>query len=408
MDLLSTRTRRRLLFGALYLSEGAPIGYLWWALPTQLRDAGVPVAEVTALTALLTVPWTFKFVWAPLVDAFPSRRLGLRPWIVGSQVAMGLTLVPLLWIDLAAERDWLVWILLAHAFCAATQDVSIDALAIRRIPLDERGSATGVMQLGMLLGRSLFGGALLSLESSFGRPPLIAALIVTVLCSSGLACLAHDEVPPARARGGFDRLRRFAATLRDVLSRRTTWIGIAFAALAGSAMEAAAGMAGPMMIDLDIGVEAVGAFFALPVVVAMATGALAGGWLADRYRRERTAGAAVLLLALCVAATSGAVAAGSQTLLVGSLTSAYFSFGVLTAATYAVLMDLTDPRLGATQFSTYMGAINLCYVWSAWAGGAIAGAAGYPTALLVMAACSLLALPLLPALARRAPVPPAG
>lgn len=405
MNLLSTRRRRQWLFGALYLSEGAPIGYLWWALPTQLREGGVPIEEVTALTALLTVPWTFKFAWAPLVDVFPSRRLGLRPWIVGSQIAMGLTLLPLLYLDVVADRDWLLWILLLHAVCAATQDVSIDALAVKSIPLDERGSATGVMQLGMLVGRSVFGGALLSLERTFGRAPLILALIATILASSLLAALARDHAAGAASGGGLTPLRRFAANLRGVLSQRTTWIGVAFAALAGSGMEAAAGMAGPMMIDLGIAKETVGVFFALPVVIAMAGGALAGGWLADRYQRERTAGGALLALALCVVTTAAAVAVGSRPVLVGSLTSAYLFFGVLTAATYALLMDLTDPRLGATQFSTYMGAINLCYVWSAWAGGAIAGSSGYPTALLVMAACSLSALTLLPALRRRAPPP---
>ena len=68
MNFLATPVGRRILFAACYLSEGAPIGFLWLALPTRLRVSGVPIEQITWLTAVLVLPWTFKFVWAPLVD----------------------------------------------------------------------------------------------------------------------------------------------------------------------------------------------------------------------------------------------------------------------------------------------------------------------------------------------------
>jgi hypothetical protein len=79
---------RRLLFFSLYLSEGAPIGYLWLALPTRLRAAGVPVEQITALTSLLVLPWTFKFLVAPLVDGLRSPRWGRRHFVIASQHLM--------------------------------------------------------------------------------------------------------------------------------------------------------------------------------------------------------------------------------------------------------------------------------------------------------------------------------
>jgi hypothetical protein len=153
-----TVARRRLFFLLLYLSEGAPIGYLWWALPTRLRNEGVAIDEVTALTAMLTVPWSIKFLWAPLVDVFSSGRLGPRSWILASQILMGLSLLPLLVLDPATQLSWLTASLLAHSIFASTQDVAIDALAVRSVPAGERGGITGWMQVGMLAGRSLFGG----------------------------------------------------------------------------------------------------------------------------------------------------------------------------------------------------------------------------------------------------------
>jgi predicted MFS family arabinose efflux permease len=77
------------------------------------------------------------------------------------------------------------------------------------------------------------------------------------------------------------------------------------------------------------------------------------------------------------------------------LTLLYFCIGLFTAASYALFMDLTDPRLGGTHFSTFMSATNACESWSAWTGGQIAARVNYGTSFLVMCAASLLSLPLL-------------
>ena len=108
MNLLEQRQGRAVLFTALYLSEGAPLGFIWWVLPAWLRMRGLPLAQITSLPALLVLPWTFNFLWAPLVDA----------------------------------------------------------LAIRTAEAHERGSLNGYMQAGMLLGRSLFGGGALLVAGS--------------------------------------------------------------------------------------------------------------------------------------------------------------------------------------------------------------------------------------------------
>ena len=68
VNLLATPARRRVLFACLYVSEGAPIGFLWEALPTRLAIAGVPDRRIGELASLLVLPWVFKFAWAPLVD----------------------------------------------------------------------------------------------------------------------------------------------------------------------------------------------------------------------------------------------------------------------------------------------------------------------------------------------------
>lgn len=74
MDLTATTRGRRWLFGVLYFSEGAPIGFVWWALPTVLAAGGEAIDAITAFTAMLVWPWALKFLWAPLVDALRGPR----------------------------------------------------------------------------------------------------------------------------------------------------------------------------------------------------------------------------------------------------------------------------------------------------------------------------------------------
>jgi dipeptide/tripeptide permease len=164
-------------------------------------------------------------------------------------------------------------------------------------------------------------------------------------------------------------------------------------------MEATGSVAGPMLIDRGFDKSSVGFFFAFPAVVFMGAGALLGGFISDGPRdRERTLAFAVVGLACAVAllaTTASTSIAPPAWLLISALAFVYALFGIYTASAYALFMEITDPRLGGTQFSAYMGGINLCSVWSGWAVGRLAGQFDYSAALTAMAAFSLLALPLL-------------
>lgn len=396
MSLLATPARRRFLFFALYFSEGAPIGFIWWYLPTRLRLDGVPVDRITGLTAMLVLPWALKFLWAPLVDTLRGPRWSFRGWIASMQILMGLTLLPLGVVDPVARMDLIAVLLFAHALAAATQDVSIDALAISTTTPGERGSINGWMQAGMLLGRSLFGGGALVLAEKLGTQAVRFGLVGSVWVTMLLLAFAR---PPADA-GTPERPRDFLITLRGALSRRETWLGLAFAAVGGAAFEAVGAVAGPYLVDRGFDSAAVGQFLAVPVVVAMLAGSLAGGVLSDRVGRLRAVTGCLLLIAatvLVLAALQDASAAVTLALL-GTL---YLGIGLFTASSYALFMDLTHVRLGATQFSSYMAATNLCESWSGFSVGRLTAAFGYGPAFATMAAASLAGLPLLRLLRRR-------
>ncbi len=395
MDFFATPARRKVLFFALYLSEGAPIGYLWWALPTRLAMAGVPVDRVTSLTAVLTLPWAFKFLWAPMVDILRTRRYGYTAWIVGAQTAMGLFLLPLLALDLEKDFTAVAALLVCHALAAATQDVSVDALSIARVPPVERGALNGWMQAGMLAGRSLFGGLALVLGRRIGQTWVIAALVAVTWCSLALLLSSRSASSDEPTAG---RARRFLSALRAAARGRALWLGLAFAAVGGAAFEAAAGVAGPYLTARNVPPGTIGLLFALPAPACMVAGALAGGFVSDRIGRRRATIIALLLIAGCVGllgAVDAAWAPPAGRALIALFSALYLCIGLFTASSYALLMDLTGPGLGATQFSAYMGATNGCEAWAIFTIGWIASSSGYPAGFAVMAGLSLLALPIL-------------
>jgi MFS family permease len=379
------------LFGMLYASEGAPIGFIWWALPTLLRSEGVPLDRITSLTALLLLPWVLKFLWAPLLDGLRGPRWGYRSWLIAMQIVMAAALLPLIALDPIADFGWWRVLLLLHAVAAATQDVAIDALAIGAVPAEERGRLNGAMQAGMLIGRSVFGGGVLILGVVAGHGAVVAALAAWIVAAL-IAALSLREWEPPRGGAG-----SFGVTLRDALQRWTTWLGLGFAVIAAAAFEATGQLAGPYLVDRAVASRTIGVFFGVFVVIAMLVGGVAGGLLADRRDRVSAvslgmAGFIGTIVTLAVVDLGGGHHAA---LLIGLLTVMYFFVGVFTASSYALFMDLTQPRVGATQFSAFMAATNACESWSAWSGGAIASAEGYPAAFLVMCGASLLGWPLL-------------
>ncbi len=357
----------------------------------------MPVDSVAMLTALLTLPWAFKFLWAPAVDRLRGPRWGYRAWITVAQVAMGLTLLPLAIFPIEDVVTFATWLLVAHAISAATQDVAIDALAIATVPIQDRGRTTSWMQAGMLVGRATFGGLALAAERWIGPQAVVMVLIGCIWITLVVVWLAPRSPADRHARLGTPLL----PTIKAALIRRSTWIGLGIALTAGAGFEAAGGLMGPYLLDRSVTKEAIGWFFAIPVVACMIVGGLIGGWVADALGHRRLVAlsiiAIVLSILLMVFGDTVLIARGWPLMLL--TWPLYLCIGSLTASSYALFMDLSDPAIGGTQFSAYMGASNLCEVWAVALAGTIAAASGYSIAFITTALLSLIAVGFLPALA---------
>ncbi|HZM00357.1 MAG TPA: MFS transporter [Planctomycetota bacterium] len=396
MDLTVSPRRRRLLFAALYLAEGAPIGFVWWALPTLLREAGHELARITTLLALLSLPWTLKLLGGPLVDLARGAGWPLKRLLAGAQLAMTATLLPLTRPGALQDLDLLTVCLLLHAVSAALQDVVVDALCLSVTPEHERGRVNGWMQAGMLVGRGAFGGGALLLAAQWGQTAAPAVLVGLV----GAALLVVlFGVPAAAGAAPVARpLHELARALGAVARRRATWRALAFALVAAGGFEAVGAVAGAYLVDRGLTSAEIALRFELPKVVAMALGALLGGRLCDRWGAAAATARFQVAFSGCILALAALDSAGQGGSWIGlvALGALYFAIGLFTSASYTLLMNLTAPRLAATQFSAFMGATNGCEMWAAFAIGRLQPSLGYAGAFGLMALVSLVAVPLVP------------
>ena len=119
---------------------------------------GVDIATIGFLS-LVGLPYTFKFLWAPLMDRFEPPWLGRRRgWLVVTQLALA---GALLWMAATPPASSLAaFALLAGlvAWLSASQDVVFDAYRVDLLPAAERGFGSSLMVLGYRLAMIVSGG----------------------------------------------------------------------------------------------------------------------------------------------------------------------------------------------------------------------------------------------------------
>jgi PAT family beta-lactamase induction signal transducer AmpG len=385
----ATARSRLILFGGLYFAQGVPFGFVTGAL--ALRLSGLGPATVGWLLTLAQAPFIFKPLAGPAVDRAGRRR----PLLLGFEGAMAVALLVLVDLSPATNRLLFAGAVVALSALAALQDVATDALAIDLLAPGERGRANGVMTAAKYAGSLVGGSGLAWVSSAIGwRPACLAAVALLLAPALMVLVVAEPARPPARPRLAREAVRSFA--------QRTTALAALFALVSGASDQFLYPVVLPML-QQRLGVPA--ARIPLLILLAGATSALgnlAGGTLADRFGRRRIIALGAGLLA---AAHLGFAAAAPLWLhlpvVLTYLVASALAGGALFAATLALYMDLTNPRVAATQFQIYMALINVRLTWAAAAGGRLGEVLAPPSMFALAAALELAPLALLPVLDAR-------
>lgn len=145
----------------LGFASGLPLALTGQAMQAWLSLEGIDVATIGFLS-LVGLPYTFKFLWAPLMDRFDLPWLGRRRgWLVLSQVALAGALLAMAATPPKHAVQAFALLAVLVAFLSATQDVVIDAYGTDLLPGAERGFGSSLKVLGYRLAMVLSGGVAL-------------------------------------------------------------------------------------------------------------------------------------------------------------------------------------------------------------------------------------------------------
>lgn len=428
-DLLATRAGRMTAFFFLYVTEGIPLGFTATAIATQMRRQGLGPAEIGAFVGSLYLPWALKWAAGPLVDTLASDRFGRRRmWIILTQIGMIGTLLVAMPVDFVHNLPLFTAIIFVHNMFAATQDVAIDALAVNVLPEQERGMANGFMFGGAYAGQAIGGSAVLFLTPLLGFKSTFLAVggwiaLVTLFIALPLREPKGEPRPPRQgsALGAIagEMWAFLVNAFKAFIGTRAAFVGLIFALLPGGAYALSLALQSNLAVELGLNDTQVG-WLNLWSSLISAVFCVAGGWLSDRFGRRKTLawtmGCTVLpTMVLAVAMTRfhwimpispnaldrpiPAVALVMTfwiTVLVYNVFQGLY-YGVRTA----LFMDVTTPRVAATQFTAYMALMNMCISYSATWQGWMVERRGYPTTLWLDAAFGLVCLGCLPFMAPR-------
>ncbi|HEV7382439.1 MAG TPA: MFS transporter [Dyadobacter sp.] len=144
-------------FIALYFAEGLHMGMLFVGIPTWLAMQGKTPTEIGAFAVACSVPWTFKFVAAPLMDRYAYLPMGRkRPWVIGAQIGLTAGFASLAFVpEPLINLDLLNIAAFIASFCGALQDAATDGMAVDVLEDHQQARANGFMGGARMIGSSL-------------------------------------------------------------------------------------------------------------------------------------------------------------------------------------------------------------------------------------------------------------
>ena len=150
--------QRLLVVVVLGFASGLPLALTGQAMQAWLSVSGVDLATIGFLS-MVGLPYTFKFLWAPLMDRFELPWLGRRRgWLVLTQLALAGALLALAATSPTEATRTFALLAVLVAFVSASQDVVVDAYRTDLLPPRERGLGSSVYVLGYRLAMIVSGG----------------------------------------------------------------------------------------------------------------------------------------------------------------------------------------------------------------------------------------------------------
>lgn len=378
------------LAAILYFSQGFPFGIVNETVNLYLAFAKVDLATI-GLVGSVGIVWTLKFFWAPLIDTVGTYR----SWIFGALVVLSITLALLGVVRPASPAFW--GVLIALVIASATQDIAIDALAIRITPSNLLGLVNSARVAAFRGAMIVAGGGVAMLADRMQwRGAFLIAGAVPLLVLVVLAFTLPNE------SGANERHENPLRGLWRWLQRPQAWLLLAVILLYRMGDNALTPMIRPYWVARGFSATEIGNVTTTLGMICTILGAIAGGAFVTRfgvYRGLLALGTVQMLSNLAYGVLAMTVA--GRPALYGATVLETFCGGLGTAAFLSFLMFICDRENAATEYAMLSALFGLGRTIAFALSGYVAESVGFIHYFWITALLALPGLALLPVIRGR-------
>ena len=369
-------------------SSGLPLLLTITVLQAWMKAEGVDLT-IIGFMSLVGLPYTVKFLWAPVMDRFTLPFLGRRRgWLLTAQAAMICSTILLGISD--PKNPWMIAVAaFLVTFFSASQDIVVDAYRREDLADNELGLGSSLYvngyRVGMLLASG--GGLIMADHMSFSAVYIImaacmlAGVVTTLLTPEPIILI---ETPKSLKEAVFNPLTEY-------FSRQGAWLILAFILLYKIGDTMASAMTTPFYLDIGFSMTEIGTVVKLFGFWATIIGSLLGGvmmlglgiyrslWIFGFFQAISTAGFALLAsIGYSVPALAGVIAFEN------------LSGGMGTAAYVAFMGSITNRKFTATQYALLSSLMGIPRVLASAPTGYLAKNLGWTNFFII---CTLIAIP---------------
>jgi PAT family beta-lactamase induction signal transducer AmpG len=382
-------SRRMLVALVMGFASGLPLLLTIGVLQAWMKEKGVDLTWIGMIT-LVQLPYTWKFIWAPILDRYTLPFLGRRRgWLLIAQLALVFAIVALGYSDPVEHVTMMIVAAVLVAFFSATQDIVIDAYRREDLPDEELGLGSSMYIYGYRLGMLLASGGGLILADHI--PFSMVYLIMAACMLPGI--LTTLLTPEPRADAGAPQTMKEAVInpLVEYFSRNNAvWILI-FILLYKIGDTMASAITTPFYLDIGFSKTDIGAVVKVFGTGATLGGAFLGGLILLRLGINRSLWVFGVLQALSTACFALLARIGySIPLLSGVIAFENLSSGMGTAAFVAFMASITNKKFTATQYALLTSLIGIPRAVASSVTGFMAKTVGWEGFFIF---CALVAIP---------------
>lgn len=367
---------------SLYIAQSIPMSFFSTVVPVIMRQENYSLSSI-GLLQLVKLPWTLKFLWAPLIDNKARSTKELKRLILISELFYAAIIFSIAFLNLQTDFKLIILLVVIAFIASATQDIAVDIYAILSLKKSERSLGNSMQSGGSFIG-SFFGtGVLLVAYHYYGWSNVLVLLSVFVLVALVPLFISKREIPS-------ENIQKERVSLKDILSffkQKGKVKHILLLIFYYSGIIGIMAMLKPYLVDLGYDVKQIAFMSGIFGTLTAAVSTLVAGFLMRKAGR-RTA----LFVFLSVSFAAGLYfyyLSGihpTQTTLYIGIGLVWCAYGLSTVGIYTVSMDAVRKGREGTDFTIQIVITHIGSLIMATASGKIAHEFGY-NGLFAFEAC---------------------